>query len=1129
MFADSRQRAASREPDLADLDLHRIDLAARLLAHKHPAHTPEGLISAAAGTCSADAIDGDPVGVGLFIAELVRHSDAGPGVLDSDRALFAAERLAELLAALTEPGDLATIRALRRGGARERPLPLPSQRRIRRACLRLRRAPANASTLEPLPGALWDELLADLARSLAFDREAELWADVASDGLDEADLLRVRAQVRGAIARGARAPVPWSVSIVASRTSAETSSTGAWPPRERDLLPAGHRVGRFTLLQRLGVGAMGVVYSAVDPELDRRIAVKLLRAPSGPRAARAHARLLREAQAMARVTHPNVAVVHEVGTHDGDVFVAMELVRGVTLQAWLKHKPRTWREVVEVFMQAARGLAAAHAAGLVHRDFKPSNAMLGDDGRVRVLDFGLCFTGGPTEGNDSDATETSHTGDLRNTQREEIVGTPAYMPPEQFIRGGVAGPASDQFSFCASLYEGLYAQLPFAGQTVAEVTQAIALGQLRPPPRGTRVPGWLFAVLQRGLKPDPELRFPSMAAMMRALDRGRARARASLALATVLATVLATGLGGFWAAHTQGRASDPCSGGVARIAEVWSPTQQAAAARAMTAAGPAFASEIWPRVSDQLGRYADDWQLAHRDACQAHRRGETSDTLLDRRMACLEQRRAALGEAVTILAEPDPDVALHALAVVSRLPGLARCDDLVLLAAEVPPPTDPAVLTAIAELRPRLARVQALEHAGQPHAAARLADELVTAAESVPDRGLLAETLLTRGRLEINRLDRPSDQEAVLGRAFLTAFGGRQDELATEALALRMYARSRAPGRAPLALDDLALARELLARLPSAGRVRGLVLNNAGAVHLASGDRPQAASLFREALTEREATLGRDHLEVAFTLVNLAMVGAADERIPLLRRALEILDRQLGQAHPQTLEARLAASMLLQDPREARAMIAPGCAALARFAPGDRTRRARCEAVLGHHAAEAGDHRTAGSAFLTADSLLATADPTSLRMTTSELAEIRGRAALYTGEHRDAIALLRAGLAELSDSDEWWQRLRRAELSLLLGLHLEKTLDPAAATNALTLAVTDFERASAEAPDILQQQRLASARAALAAHLLADPTTQGRAAELLTAAERWYRDAGPGYTWRLGPLGSLRRRIDAVQ
>jgi hypothetical protein len=138
MFADSRQRAASREPDLADLDLHRIDLAARLLAPKHPAHTPEGLISAAAGTCSADAIDGDPVGVGLFIAELVRHSDAGPGVLDSDRAMFAAERLAELLAALVEPGDLATIRALRRGGARERPLPLPSQRRIRRACLRLR-------------------------------------------------------------------------------------------------------------------------------------------------------------------------------------------------------------------------------------------------------------------------------------------------------------------------------------------------------------------------------------------------------------------------------------------------------------------------------------------------------------------------------------------------------------------------------------------------------------------------------------------------------------------------------------------------------------------------------------------------------------------------------------------------------------------------------------------------------------------------------------------------------------------------------------------------------------------------------------------------------------------------------
>jgi serine/threonine protein kinase len=161
-------------------------------------------------------------------------------------------------------------------------------------------------------------------------------------------------------------------------------------PVERELMPAGHKIGRFTLLTRLGVGAMGVVYSAYDPELDRRIAVKLLRAPEGGHAARAQARLLREAQAMARLNHPNVVVVHDVGTHERDVFVAMEFIRGHTLQAWQLLRPRKWSEIVEVYVQAGRGLAAAHAVGLVHRDFKASNAMVGDDGRVRVLDFGLC-------------------------------------------------------------------------------------------------------------------------------------------------------------------------------------------------------------------------------------------------------------------------------------------------------------------------------------------------------------------------------------------------------------------------------------------------------------------------------------------------------------------------------------------------------------------------------------------------------------------------------------------------------------------------------------------------------------------------------------------------------------------
>ncbi|MBL8969342.1 MAG: serine/threonine protein kinase, partial [Myxococcales bacterium] len=528
----------------------------------------------------------------------------------------------------------------------------------------------------------------------------------------------------------------------------------------------------------------GVVYAAYDPELDRRIAVKLVRTRQQRGAARARARLVREAQAMARLTHPNVAVVHDVGTHEDDVFVAMEFIRGETLQAWLRERPRGWREVVEVFVQAGRGLAAAHAAGLVHRDFKPANAMIGDDGRVRVLDFGLCFA-------ETTDTETSGEGrlDLRITRKEEVVGTPAYMPPEQFMQGGVVGPASDQFSFCASLYEALYGQLPFAGDTVQAVSMAIAAGELRPPPRGSRVPLWLASAVQRGLRPQASERFASMEALLRVLGRSRSRARGSVAIAAVLA--VATGLAGFVAARSQALGQDPCSGGAQEIAEVWGGARRAAAEQALIAAGPAYAEELWPPVASELDSYADQWQGMHREACLAHRRGETSGALLDRRMACLARRKAALAEAGTVLGGADAEVALHALEVVEHLPGLDGCADLDALANEVAAPGDLELRARADRLRPRLARVRTLSHAGLTAMAVNEAELLREAAEGLGEPGLLAEVLIQRGRMAIDLREGPGSADHLLTRAYLVALAARLDELAAEALALRLYVRGR--------------------------------------------------------------------------------------------------------------------------------------------------------------------------------------------------------------------------------------------------------------------------------------------------------------------------------------------------
>lgn len=264
------------------------------------------------------------------------------------------------------------------------------------------------------------------------------------------------------------------------------------------------RIGRYRLVQKLGEGGMGVVLLAHDDQLDRPIAIKLL-APEGGGDPK---RLLREARSMARLSHPHIAAVHDVGTHQGGVYVAMEYVQGPTLREWMD-TPHPWSERRSVLLQAARGLAAAHASGIVHRDFKPDNVIVGADGRVRVLDFGLAKRA-PSEGLQSmDATSTAE---------GHLVGTPRYMAPEQ-MRTRPVSPASDQFSFCVVAYEVAFGQRPFDGEVFAEVAASVLGGSPEPPPSGTDVPGGLWPVLERGLAVEPERRHPSVVALIEAFEQ----------------------------------------------------------------------------------------------------------------------------------------------------------------------------------------------------------------------------------------------------------------------------------------------------------------------------------------------------------------------------------------------------------------------------------------------------------------------------------------------------------------------------------------------------------------------------------------------------------------------------------
>jgi formylglycine-generating enzyme required for sulfatase activity/tRNA A-37 threonylcarbamoyl transferase component Bud32 len=316
--------------------------------------------------------------------------------------------------------------------------------------------------------------------------------------------------------------------------------------REPSLLDTGERLGRYLIIERVGNGAMGVVYGAYDPELDRKIALKLLKGREVGQEDAARARLLREAKAMARLAHPNVIAVHDVGIFDGQVFLAMEFLGGGTLKSWLAAGPRHWREVLDVFVAAGRGLAAAHAAGLVHRDFKPENVLLDREGRPRVVDFGLAREAAASQHGSGDgsvavtATEETSGNHLETlTRTGAIMGTPAYMAPEQ-IAGDATDERTDQFSFCVALYEALYGGRPFRGESLLRLLHRVTEGELEPTPEDREVPTWIRRALLRGLKADPAQRWPSMAPLIAALqDDPAARHRRRLLLGTASALLLA--------------------------------------------------------------------------------------------------------------------------------------------------------------------------------------------------------------------------------------------------------------------------------------------------------------------------------------------------------------------------------------------------------------------------------------------------------------------------------------------------------------------------------------------------------------------------------------------------------------
>ncbi len=674
-----------------------------------------------------------------------------------------------------------------------------------------------------------------------------------------------------------------------------------------DELGRGDVVGRFVILDVVGRGGMGVVYSAYDPELDRKIALKLVR-PNRPGAG--EGQLVREAQAIARLSHPNVVAVYDVGTHHDQVFLAMELVLGRNLGPWLAESPRSVREILDVFVAAGRGLAAAHAAGVVHRDFKPDNVLIGLEGRVRVADFGvarLSEAAGeeapgrpdlPEEARSSRSTRSTLAAMPEATRWGVAIGTVPYMAPEQ-LRRGSADARSDQFAFCIALFEALYCERPFAGQGAVDLVLAMESGELRTPSAAPRrVPSWVRAVLARGLAFDPATRYPSMDELLTALSHDPQAARRRWALgAAAAAFLLVAGLGVRELAVRRARV---CAGGAEKVDALWNADRKEAIHAAFRASGLPFAEGTWAGVERALDRYASAWAGMHREACEATRvRGEQSEALLDRRMFCLDQRLRDLGALTEVLSKADGSVVEKAVAAAADLPSLTSCADLAALNARVPPPSDPKVRGAVQAVGREVAAARASFAAGRYKAGLEPARRAATAAEKVPYPPIRAEAQVVLGGLEERTEDYAGARET-LHAAWWSAESGSDDEVKTRA-AVALMRVERLQTRFEEGTDWSRFASSTLDRLGPEPGLRAGYLLELGLLRSDQGKYDEALSALDEAVALRRKA--SDRAELVGPLGSLGMVlhrkGEYERARKSYEEALALGRRELGGEHPE--------------------------------------------------------------------------------------------------------------------------------------------------------------------------------------------------------------------------------------
>jgi tetratricopeptide (TPR) repeat protein len=651
------------------------------------------------------------------------------------------------------------------------------------------------------------------------------------------------------------------------------------------------------------MGGMGVVFAAYDPDLRRRVALKLLR--PGLESSSGQQRLLREAQSMARLQHPNVIAVHDVGTSGDNVFLAMELVAGVNLRRWINQQRRRLSEVIAVFLQAGRGLAAAHAAGLIHRDFKPDNVLVGDDGRVRVTDFGLAKQarqdGGPDERTDP--------GALR------LVGTPAYIAPE-IVAGHSADVRSDQFSFCVALHEALRGRRPASVDAGSPIEPIIDENQLR----STPLPRSLERVLRRGLDPRPAQRYPSMDALLADLARrpGRSWQLSALAVTLLLATLAAS----LAYVGVIRRRDLLCKGAEQRLTGVWDPERVRSVRSAFAATRLPYAEAAFAAVSRTLDRYTRSWVSMHTEACEATRlRGAQTEEVLSLRMVCLEGRRRELAVFVDLLADANSEVVENAPLAAERLSDIDGCADLQTLFARRLRGGSSAAHRR-AQIEAVLAEVRADAATGRYAQAVAGAQVALEGARALADHATLADALFLVGRSQY-QLGQMAIAERSLSEAVLEAEAAGLDD--TKVRALTIMVAIAGVNRFTDAHQYVARAAAAIERLGGDLRLKVLLFTQEAELLRNEGRFADARARIEQAVAIYALLPNTDPLHQAQLINELSLaleaVGHREQALAQARRALELRETTLGKSHPLVAhELITVAASLLDADRSAEAL-----------------------------------------------------------------------------------------------------------------------------------------------------------------------------------------------------------------